>query len=130
MFNCLHRTRYRTHDVSELGQKLEHLDRTYTLCEAVWKKISGQTDGTDQPSRRFEEVKTLYLQVFCSALGRTRTCGLLIRSQTLYPAELRAHRSAHDTAGWGISQGGCSSGAFLWIYFGSNVCGAKVGVAY
>ena len=29
---------------------------------------------------------------FGGALGRTRTCGLLIRSQTLYPAELRAHR--------------------------------------
>ena len=42
------------------------------------------------------------------ALGRTRTCGLLIRSQTLYPAELRAHRSTHDTAGWVISQGGRS----------------------
>src|SRR5215208_3615873 len=31
-------------------------------------------------------------QYFYGALGRTRTCGLLIRSQTLYPAELRAHR--------------------------------------
>src|SRR5215210_2606395 len=30
------------------------------------------------------------LQDFRSALGRTRTCDLLIRSQTLYPAELRA----------------------------------------
>ncbi len=27
------------------------------------------------------------------APGKTRTCGLLIRSQTLYPAELRAHLS-------------------------------------
>src|SRR5262245_25020016 len=26
-----------------------------------------------------------------SAPGRTRTCGLLVRSQSLYPAELRAH---------------------------------------
>ncbi len=42
-----------------------------------------------------------------SARGRTRTCDLLIRSQTLYPAELRAHRNLHDTAGWGISQGRC-----------------------
>jgi hypothetical protein len=25
------------------------------------------------------------------APGRTRTCGLLVRSQSLYPAELRAH---------------------------------------
>ena len=29
-------------------------------------------------------------QDFLGALGRTRTCDLLIRSQTLYPAELRA----------------------------------------
>jgi hypothetical protein len=28
---------------------------------------------------------------FKSAPGKTRTCDLLIRSQTLYPAELRAH---------------------------------------
>ena len=78
---------------SGVGQELEHLDRTYGhLCEAVWKKISGQTEGTGRPSRRFESAKTLDLQEFCSALGRTRTCGLLIRSQTLYPAELRAHQ--------------------------------------
>ena len=34
-----------------------------------------------------------WLQVFDSksAPGKTRTCGLLIRSQTLYPTELRAH---------------------------------------
>jgi hypothetical protein len=51
-------------------------------------------------------------ETFRSALGRTRTCDLLIRSQTLYPAELRAHRSAYDTAGWGISQGRCPSGRF------------------
>src|SRR5215218_928541 len=103
MFNCLHRTRYRTHDVSELGQKLEHLDRTYTLCEAVWKKISGQTDGTDQPSRRFEEVKTLYLQVFCSALGRTRTCGLLIRSQIPGVIGMRQTRIRKRISAHGIS---------------------------
>ena len=28
---------------------------------------------------------------FCGAPNRIRTCGLLIRSQTLYPAELRSH---------------------------------------
>ncbi len=31
-----------------------------------------------------------FRRVFSGALGRTRTCDLLIRSQTLYPAELRA----------------------------------------
>jgi hypothetical protein len=29
--------------------------------------------------------------LFSSAPGKTRTCDLLIRSQTLYPTELRAH---------------------------------------
>jgi hypothetical protein len=37
------------------------------------------------------QEKPLQIAVFCGALGRTRTCDLLIRSQTLYPAELRAH---------------------------------------
>src|SRR5438309_1749204 len=32
----------------------------------------------------------IFCRTFVSALGRTRTCDLLIRSQTLYPAELRA----------------------------------------
>ena len=34
-----------------------------------------------------------WLQVFdfTGAPGKTRTCDLLIRSQTLYPTELRAH---------------------------------------
>jgi hypothetical protein len=38
------------------------------------------------------QEKLLQNTDLCSALGRTRTCDLLIRSQTLYPAELRAHR--------------------------------------
>jgi hypothetical protein len=53
---------------------------TGPLCEAVSIKKSGQADGTGWLSGRFEG-ETLHLQVFCSALGRTRTCGLLIRSQ-------------------------------------------------
>jgi hypothetical protein len=50
-------------------------------CETVWKKISGQMGGSGRPPSEFYEAKTLHLQVICSALGRTRTCGLLIRSQ-------------------------------------------------
>ena len=42
---------------------------------------------------------------FSSALGRTRTCGLLIRSQTLFPAELRAHLQRYDIAGTTNAQG-------------------------
>jgi hypothetical protein len=102
------------------------------VCERVSKKISGQMGGSGRPPSEFHGAKTLHLQVFCSALGRTRTCGLLIRSQTLYPAELRAHRSTHDTAGWGISQGLAPKGRFcgytLLVTLG--VCGAKAGVAF
>ena len=47
--------------------------------------------------------------VFCGALGRTRTCDLLIRSQTLYPTELRAHEPClqpiYDTYGVPSTQG-------------------------
>jgi hypothetical protein len=51
------------------------------VCETVSKKISGQMGGSGQSPRGFREAKTLHLQVFRSALGRTRTCGLLIRSE-------------------------------------------------
>src|SRR5918997_5395238 len=85
-------------------------------CEPTSQKISGQMGGSGRSPSGFREAKTLYLQVFRSALGRTRTCCLLIRSQTLYPAELRAHRSAYDTAARGISQGrGSLWGAFVDI---------------
>ena len=57
--------------------------------------------------------KPRFCGIFWGALGRTRTCDLLIRSQTLYPAELRAlgvgrvlSRLAYDTAGDGQPQGG------------------------
>jgi hypothetical protein len=51
------------------------------------------------------------------ALGRTRTCDLLIRSQTLYPAELRARalNCGYHIALWGFSQG-VSPGALLRLY--------------
>jgi hypothetical protein len=35
---------------------------------------------------------TSYFPLATGAPGRTRTCGLLVRSQSLYPAELRAHK--------------------------------------
>ena len=50
-------------------------------CETVSKKISGQMGGSGRSPRDFYGAKTLHLQVFRSALGRTRTCDLLIRSQ-------------------------------------------------
>src|SRR5215218_1887045 len=75
-----------------------------TPCEAVSKKISGQTDGKGQPPRRFEGAKTLHLQVFPSALGRTRTCGLLIRSQP-WPISVGRHPPSYTA----ILQGFLSS---------------------
>jgi hypothetical protein len=61
---------------------------------------------------------------FRSALGRTRTCDLLIRSQTLYPAELRAHcKRAYDTVGPSISQGRGPLGVPL-----EPICGYTLGV--
>src|SRR5215208_1431154 len=50
-------------------------------CETVSKKISGQMGGSGRSPREFHDAKTQHLQVICSALGRTRTCGLLIRSE-------------------------------------------------
>jgi hypothetical protein len=47
-------------------------------CETVPKTISGQTGGTGRSLNEFHKSKTLHLQVFRGALGRTRTCGLLI----------------------------------------------------
>ena len=51
-------------------------------CETVSKKISGQMGGSGRSLSGFHEAKTLHLQVFRSALGRTRTCDLLIRRET------------------------------------------------
>ena len=47
----------------------------------ISKKISGQMGGSDRSPRGLHEAKTRHLQVIRSALGRTRTCGLLIRSK-------------------------------------------------
>jgi hypothetical protein len=77
-------------------------------CETVSEKLSGSNNLISRHNSSEKEEKSRFCRTFTSALGRTRTCGLLIRSQTLYPAELRAHRRTHDTAGWGISQGECT----------------------
>ena len=56
-------------------------------CQISVNRPQRDSQGLFDPTRfscKYEEK--------LSALGRTRTCDLLIRSQTLYPAELRAHR--------------------------------------
>ena len=39
------------------------------------------------------DAKTVNIRIFISTPGRNRTLNLLIRSQTLYPIELRVHRN-------------------------------------
>ena len=66
-----------------------------SLPEAVSSRASGQISGQaiSKPwTAPLGQEKPRVCGGFCGALGRTRTCDLLIRSQTLYPAELRAHR--------------------------------------
>ena len=58
----------------------------HAASERVWKKISGQMGGSDRFPSRFHGAKTRHLQAFRSALGRTRTCGLLIRSKAFLPS--------------------------------------------
>jgi hypothetical protein len=50
----------------------------------------------------------------CGALGGTRTPNLLIRSQMLYPIELRAQRQ-HRTARFGLGEIRCA-GQIGWAF--------------
>ncbi len=45
-------------------------------------------------------MKPLHTQGLVGALGRTRTPNLLIRSQTLYPIELRARALNYRKGPW------------------------------
>jgi hypothetical protein len=52
------------------------------------------TENSKRPSCLTLTFKVSFMLVgLVGAPGRTRTCGLLVRSQSLYPAELRAHAS-------------------------------------
>src|ERR687889_579123 len=62
----------------------------------------------DQNRESISRAKPRDLRGFRGALGRTRTCDLLIRSQTLYPTELRARRAysyTYDTVEGTDTQG-------------------------
>ncbi len=61
-----------------------------------------------------EKEKPRFCRAFEGALGRTRTCDLLIRSQALYPAELRARGALLLYRCEGVCSRGVLRGA-LWI---------------
>jgi hypothetical protein len=44
-----------------------------------------------EPAENFILHPSAFILVLCGAPGTTRTCDPLIRSQVLYPAELRVH---------------------------------------
>ena len=52
-----------------------------------------QKPGRPEKSNKKEKTRknSVFLRVFCGALEGTRTPDLLVRSQSLYPAELQAH---------------------------------------
>jgi hypothetical protein len=49
-------------------------------CETVSKKISGSNSLISRHNSSEKEEQFRFCRTFTSALGRTRTCGLLIRS--------------------------------------------------
>ena len=65
----------------QIGQTNATID---TLSLALPQLVVGKFD-------RFNNRKLLILVVFFGAPGVIRTHDLLVRSQTLYPTELRAH---------------------------------------
>ena len=53
--------------------------------------LGGKWEAKSLLPSGFEYSGGCKLLILNGAPGKTRTCGLLIRSQTLYPTELRAH---------------------------------------
>lgn len=58
------------------------------FCGRHGLDISSANDAKPRQSRDFDQMSEL--QEIIGAPGRSRTCGLKIRSLALYPAELRA----------------------------------------
>jgi hypothetical protein len=65
---------------------------TRPLRRPFSETISGSNRLITRHGSSGKKEKPRFCRKKIGALGRTRTCDLLIRSQTLYPAELRAHR--------------------------------------
>jgi hypothetical protein len=50
-------------------------------CETVSEKLSGSNNLISRHNSSEKEEKSRFCRTFTNALGRTRTCGLLIRSK-------------------------------------------------
>ena len=61
-------------------------------CGAYQDQIGKIMDKSGSHKKGFQ-LKKLKIPVICGAPGRIRTCDPLIRSQILYPAELRARKA-------------------------------------
>ena len=60
-------------------------------CETVSKKLSGSNSLISRHNSSEKEEKSRFCRTFTSALGRTRTCGLLIRSKA-FRASVKSRR--------------------------------------
>ena len=72
-------------DVAEVKNRLENYLSSLG--------ISTLSDSESGPGTKAPRKSLNYLMIY-GAPGPIRTAGLLVRSQTLYPTELRAHRAA------------------------------------
>ena len=81
---------YKRNDGRWLGQYLVYTAKGPKLHQRTTVNFLSRELKSRSPDLEAKR-KPLQIQGFGCALGRTRTCDLLIRSQTLYPAELRAH---------------------------------------
>ena len=66
-------------------------DRSEWRLRNGFEKDKWSNGWFGRPPNGFHRAKTQHLQVNCSALGRTRTCGLLIRSKA-FRASVKSRR--------------------------------------
>ena len=83
------------HQTLQMTMRYAHLSPGYLTNEIQLldgpAKGKRARKGQSARTRRRTASKTRRIAKESGAPCRTRTCGLLVRSQTLYPAELRAH---------------------------------------
>ena len=103
-----------------------------TDCNAIQRPTSSDMDNTDRAKtvqkpcshglQNKKAMKSFDFTAFSGAMEGTRTPGLLIRSQSLYPAELPTHtfRSEQDVfyhAGRGLSTVFCRFFDFIFVFY-------------
>ena len=62
-------------------------------CEPALSGLSGLMTGEFLPTKK----RHFWWRILVGEPGRSRTCDLLYRKQTLYPSELRVHRRLCDS---------------------------------